>query len=68
MTGPWYSSIGRDFKPVLKKFLTGIPCRFDIAQGPRTMEGALIEFDPQTRKASSIESFRLREPLTGKEE
>jgi hypothetical protein len=32
------------------------------------MEGAIIEFDPQTRKASSIQSFRLREPLTGKEE
>lgn len=68
MTGPWYSSIGRDFKPVIKKFLTGMPSRFDIAEGPRTLEGAVIEFDPQTRKASSIQNFRLREPLTGKEE
>jgi len=63
MTGPWYSSIGRDFKPVLQKFLTGIPARFDVAEGPCTLEGALITFDPATRKASAIEPFRLREPL-----
>ena len=63
MTGPWYSSIGRNFKPVLQKFLTGIPARFDVAEGPATLEGAVITFDPATRKASAIEPFRYREPL-----
>ena len=63
MTGPWYSSIGRMFKPVLQKFLTGIPARFDVASGPATLEGAVITFDPSTRKASAIEPFRYREPL-----
>ena len=29
MTGPYVSSIGRDLKPVTKKFVTGIPARFD---------------------------------------
>ena len=37
MTGPWYSSIGRQFKPVLQKFLTGVPARFDVADGPATL-------------------------------
>ena len=64
MTGPWYSSIGRDFKPVLQKFLTGIPARFDVAEGPSTLEGAVITFDPATKKASAIEPYRHREPLT----
>ncbi len=63
MTGPWYSSIGRDFKPVLQKFMTGIPARFDVAEGPSTLEGAVITFDPVTKKASDITPFRHREPL-----
>ena len=63
MTGPWYSSIGRVFKPVLQKFLTGVPARFDVADGPATLEGAVITFDAATRNASAIEPFRYREPL-----
>ena len=63
MTGPWYSSIGRDFKPVLQKFMTGIPARFDVAEGPSTLEGAVVTFDPVTKKASDITPFRQREPL-----
>lgn len=63
MTGPWYSSIGRDFRPVLQKFMTGIPARFDVAEGPSTLEGAVVTFDPVTKKASDITPFRHREPL-----
>ncbi len=63
MAGPWYSSIGRDFKPVLQKFLTGVPARFEVAEGPCTLEGAIIEFDPATKKAVSIVPYRHREEL-----
>ena len=63
MTGPWYSSIGRDFKPVLQKFMTGITARFDVAEGPSTLEGAVVTFDPVTKTASDITPFRHREPL-----
>ena len=63
MTGPWFSSIGRDFAPVEQKFLTGVPARFGVTDGPATMEGAVITFDPQTKKSSAIEAFRYREPL-----
>ncbi len=63
MTGPYVSSIGRDLKPVTRKFLTGMPSRFEVATGPATIEGAVIEFDPSTRKASDIGLFRYREPL-----
>ena len=61
MTGPYVSSIGRDLKPVTRKFVTGIPARFEVADGPSTMEGAIIDFDPSTKRASSIETFRIRE-------
>ncbi len=65
MTGPWRSSLGRDLKPVLQKFLTGVPARFDVAGGPATLEGAVVTFDPATRKAVDISTFRFREPLEG---
>lgn len=61
MTGPYISSIGRDLKPVTKKFLTGMPARFEVAAGPCTLEGAVIEFDPATKGASSIELLRIRD-------
>ena len=63
MTGPYVSSIGRDLKPVTRKFVTGMPSRFEVAAGPCVLEGALVEFDPSTKKALSIEPFRVREPL-----
>lgn len=63
MTGPYVSSIGRDLKPVTKRFVTGMPSRFDVAEGPSVLEGAIIDFDPATKKASAIETLRIREPL-----
>jgi calcineurin-like phosphoesterase len=61
MTGPYISPIGRDLKPVTRRFVTGMPARFDVADGPCTLEGAVIEFDPASRKALSIETVRVRE-------
>ena len=61
MTGPYVSSIGRDLKPVTRKFLTGMPSRFEVAEGPCVLEGALIDFDPATKKSSAIETVRIRE-------
>ena len=61
MTGPYISSIGRDLKPVTKKFLTGMPSRFEVAGGPCTLEGAIVDFDLHTFKATGIEAIRVRE-------
>ena len=61
MTGPYVSSIGRDLTPVTRKFITGMPSRFEVAEGPSVLEGAVIEFDPATKKASGIEIVRVRE-------
>lgn len=62
MTGPYVSSIGRDLKPVTRRFITGLPGRFEVAEGPSVLEGAVIEFDPVTKTASSVETLRIREP------
>jgi len=61
MTGPYVSSIGRDLKPVTRKFITGMPSRFEVADGPCVLEGAVVTFDPTTRKASAIEAIRIRD-------
>ena len=61
MTGPYISSIGRDLKPVTRRFVTGMPSRFEVASGPCVLEGTVVDFDPATRKASSIEAVRVRE-------
>ena len=61
MTGPCISSIGRDLKPVTKKFITGIPSRFEVADGPCVLEGAVVDLDPATKKAVAIEPVRVRE-------
>ena len=63
MTGPYVSSIGRDLKPVTRKFTTGMPARFEVATGPCTLEGAVVDFDPVSKKAISIEAVRVKEPL-----
>ncbi len=55
MTGPYDSVIGRQIEPVLEKFLTGMPNRFDVAQGNVKLCGAIIEVDPATGKALTIE-------------
>jgi metallophosphoesterase (TIGR00282 family) len=62
MCGPYLSSIGRDVDAVVKKFITGMPARFQIAEGPATLEGAVVEIDPATKLAVSIEPVRVREP------
>ena len=55
MTGPYDSVIGRQVEPVLQKFLTGMPNRFDVATGNVKLCGAIVEVDPTSGKALKIE-------------
>jgi hypothetical protein len=53
-TGPHESVLGREIEPVLKKFLTGMPQRFDIAKNTVLLHGAVIEIDDASGKALKI--------------
>ncbi len=64
-TGPHESCLGRDFEPVIRRFLTGIPQRFGVAKGRVLLQGALIEMDPVSGRALKIE--RISEPLQEKQ-
>ena len=67
MTGPHTGVIGMDRAAIIKKFLDGLPARFEVAQGDVQMNAVLIETDddgPRNTagrlKASSIERLCLR--------
>lgn len=55
MTGPVNSVIGSDPEAVLDRFLTGMPQRLQVARGPVMMNSVLIDVEPGTGKALSIE-------------
>ena len=57
MTGPEDSVIGRELEPVLYKFLTGMPRRFEVAKGPAVLQGVMIDIDRATCKVQSIEPY-----------
>ncbi|MDZ7816027.1 MAG: TIGR00282 family metallophosphoesterase [Planctomycetota bacterium] len=61
MTGPFDSVLGREVKPVLESFLTGMPHRFDVSKNDPRLSGAPIEFDESTGRANAIRRIHLRE-------
>lgn len=61
MTGPSDSVIGRQLEPVLQKFTTGIPARFEVAKGPAVLQGVIIDIDRETRQATSITPYFRRD-------
>lgn len=67
MTGPHDGVIGMDREAILKRFLDGLPARFEVATGDVQMNCVLIESDtagPRNGagrlRARSIERLRLR--------
>ena len=62
MTGPHDSVIGVESELAIRRMRTGLPVRFETAQGGVRIEGALIECDAETGKASSIVALRIPFP------
>ncbi|MDO8661616.1 MAG: TIGR00282 family metallophosphoesterase [Candidatus Omnitrophota bacterium] len=54
MCGPYDSVIGRKVDNVLERFLTGLPVRFEVAEGNIQLHGAVLDIDEATGKARSI--------------
>jgi metallophosphoesterase (TIGR00282 family) len=54
-TGPHESVLGREIEPVLKRFLTGMPQRFEVAKNAVQLHGCVIEIDEATGKALKIQ-------------
>lgn len=60
MTGPHDSVIGMERQSVLQRFLDAMPARFTVAEGNIQMNSVLLEIDPGTGRAQSIERARFR--------
>jgi metallophosphoesterase (TIGR00282 family) len=60
MTGPHDSVIGMDKEGILKRFLDGLPARFAVAEGDVQMNTVLLDVDPETGHALSIERLNFR--------
>jgi metallophosphoesterase (TIGR00282 family) len=54
MTGPHDSIIGMDREASLARFLTGMPIKFEPAAGNARLNGALVEADDKTGRATRI--------------
>ena len=59
MTGPYDSVIGVTKEKILQRFLTQMPARFDAAEKDPRLLAVLIQADPETGRALSIERIQL---------
>jgi calcineurin-like phosphoesterase len=64
-TGPHESVIGREIEPVIRRFTTLQPQRFEVAKGRVHLQGALVRIDGATGRAQGIE--RISVPLPNQE-
>jgi len=60
MSGPHNGIIGMERTAIIKRFLDGLPARFQVAEGDIQMNAVLIVADPATGHALSIERRRYR--------
>lgn len=62
MTGPHDSVIGVKAELATHRMRTGMPVRFEVAEGGVRIEGALVTCDPATGHATGIEPVRVPWP------
>ena len=60
-TGPHESVLGREIEPVIKRFVTNMPQRFEVASARVMLHGAVVEIEDATGKAVIIR--RVSEPV-----
>jgi hypothetical protein len=61
MSGPYDSVIGVETEMVLKRFLTGMPGKFEAAKGNPKLCATLIDCDGATGRARSVQRIMLGE-------
>jgi len=60
-TGPHDSVLGRDIEPVIKRIVTNIPQRFEVAAGRVMLHGLVVEVDEASGRATGV--CRISETL-----
>ncbi|WP_080846375.1 TIGR00282 family metallophosphoesterase [Cytobacillus gottheilii] len=62
MTGPYDAVLGMEKEAVLKRFLTGLPVRFEVPKTGRSqLSAVLIDLDQKTGKAKKIQPILIND-------
>ncbi|MBI4882336.1 MAG: TIGR00282 family metallophosphoesterase [Planctomycetes bacterium] len=61
MTGPYDSVLGRRTDRVLKRFVTGMPSSFDVAEGDARIGAALFTVDAESGRCQEAERVEVRD-------
>ena len=64
-TGPHDSVIGREIEPIIRRFMTNMPQKFEVAKGRVLLQGAVVEIDERNARAIRIE--RVSQPLNNEQ-
>jgi hypothetical protein len=61
MTGPYDSVIGVETEAIVRRFVTGMPTRFETAKGDPRLAAVVVGVDPATGLAERIERLLIAE-------
>ncbi len=61
MTGPYDGIIGVDREAVIKKFITGLPVRFEVTEGRTQLSAVMIDIDDKSGKATKIQRIQIND-------
>ncbi len=61
MNGPSDSVMGVEKAQILERFLLQMPVKFEVAKGPSVLMAVIVDIDPSTGRAASIERIQLRD-------
>ena len=64
-TGPHDSVIGREIEPIIKRFMTNMPQKFEVAKNRVLLQGVIVEVDDNNGRAMTIQ--RVSEPLNNEQ-
>lgn len=59
-TGPHNSVLGREIEPIIRRFMTNMPQKFEVAKGRVLLQGVVVEIDEQSGRALAIQ--RVSQP------
>ena len=61
MVGAENSILGMTIEPIIKRFMTGRPSKFEVAEGAAIYCAAMIDINSKTNKATRIERIFIKE-------
>jgi 2',3'-cyclic-nucleotide 2'-phosphodiesterase len=61
-TGPHESVLGREIEPIIRRFMTSMPQKFDVAKERVLLQGAVVEIEEVSGRAVNIQ--RVSEALS----